>query len=198
MFCAGSHFSTYTVIPVIPLVGVECYGDPMIREFSAGGVVVRRMKHRWWIAAIEPQGRRSPAHKASTRDSVLALPKGAVDAGETAEQTALREVHEETGVTAEVISKLKDIKYYYIRSWGDHQRVFKVVTFFLVVYRSGRLGNITPDMRQEVRRAIWIPLEDAEKELSYPGEREVVKLATEWMAAHPELAEQIEAKAARG
>ena len=71
----------------------------MIREFSAGGVVVRRMRHRWWIAAIEPQGRRSPAGKPSTRESVLALPKGAVDQGETAEQTALREVHD-TAVNA--------------------------------------------------------------------------------------------------
>lgn len=162
----------------------------MIREFSAGGVVVRRMKHRWWIAAIEPQGRRSPTTKPSTRESVLALPKGAVDEGETAEQTALREVHEETGVSAEVIAKLKDIKYYYIRSWGDHQRVFKIVSFYLVAYKSGRLGNISADMRKEVRRAIWIPLEDAGKELSYPGERDVAKLAAEWVSTHPELEER--------
>jgi 8-oxo-dGTP pyrophosphatase MutT (NUDIX family) len=159
----------------------------MIREFSAGGVVVRRMKHRWWIAAIEPQGRRSPASKAVAKESVLALPKGAVDEGETPEQTALREVHEETGVTAEVVAKLNDIKYYYIRSWGDHQRVFKIVTFYVAVYKSGRLGNISPEMRKEVKRALWIPLEDAAKELSYPGEREVAKLAVEFVAEHPEL-----------
>ncbi len=165
----------------------------MIREFSAGGVVIRRMKHRWWIAAIEPQGRRSPAAKPSARESTLALPKGAVDAGETAEQTAMREVHEETGVRAEVIAKLKDIKYYYMRTWGDHQRVFKVVTFYLAAYKSGRLGNISPDMKKEVRRALWIPLEDAEKELSYPGERDVAKLAAEWVGAHPELEARFEA-----
>ena len=170
----------------------------MIREFSAGAVVVRRMKHRWWIAAIEPQGRRSPANKPSTRDSVLALPKGAVDAGEGAEHAAMREVHEETGVTAEVVAKLKDIKYYYIRSWGDHQKVFKIVTFYLGAYRSGRLGNISPEMRKEVRRALWIPLEEAPRELSYPGEREVAKAATEWMTEHPELAAEIEGKAAKG
>jgi 8-oxo-dGTP pyrophosphatase MutT (NUDIX family) len=167
----------------------------MIREFSAGGVVVRRMKHRWWIAAIEPQGRRSPASKPGSRESVLALPKGAVDQGETSEQTALREVHEETGVRAEVIAKLKDIKYYYIRSWGDHQRVFKIVSFFLAIYRSGRLGNISPEMRKEVRRALWIPLEDAAKELSYPGEREVAKLAAEWVTEHPELEARFESRA---
>jgi len=159
----------------------------MIREFSAGGVVIRRMKHRWWIAAIEPQGRRSPAAKASARESVLALPKGAVDEGETPEQSALREIHEETGVTGETVAKLKDIKYYYIRSWGDHQRVFKIVSFYLVAYKSGRLGNISPEMRKEVKRAIWIPLEDAPRELSYPGERDVAKLAAEWVGDHPEI-----------
>jgi 8-oxo-dGTP pyrophosphatase MutT (NUDIX family) len=165
----------------------------MIREFSAGGVVVRRMKHRWWVAAIEPQGRRSPASKPSSRESVLALPKGAVDAGETPDQSALREVHEETGVTGELIAKLKDIKYYYIRSWGDHQRVFKIVSFYMVAYKSGRMGNISPEMRKEVKRALWIPLEEAAKELSYPGEREVAKLAVEWVEAHPEFVTRFEA-----
>jgi 8-oxo-dGTP pyrophosphatase MutT (NUDIX family) len=168
----------------------------MIREFSAGAVVVRRMKHRWWIAAIEPQGRRSPASRASSKEAVLALPKGAVDAGETPEQSALREVHEETGVTAEVVAKLKDIKYYYVRSWGDHQRVFKIVSFYLAAYRSGRLGNITPAMHKEVRRALWIPLEDAEKQLSYPGEREVAKLAAEWVNQHPEFEGSVQSSAA--
>jgi 8-oxo-dGTP pyrophosphatase MutT (NUDIX family) len=164
----------------------------MIREFSAGAVVVRRMKHRWWVAVIEPQGRRSPASKPSRRESTLALPKGAVDRGETPEQSAVREVHEETGVIAEVITKLKDIKYYYIRSWGDRQRVFKIVSFYLGAYRSGRLGNITPEMKKEVRRALWIPLEDAGKELSYPGEREVARMATAWVAEHPEIEAQFE------
>jgi 8-oxo-dGTP pyrophosphatase MutT (NUDIX family) len=170
----------------------------MIREFSAGGVVVRRMKHRWWIAAIEPQGRRSPASKPTNRESTLALPKGAVDEGETPDQSALREVHEETGVTGELIAKLKDIKYYYIRSWGDHQRVFKIVSFYVVAYKSGRMGNISPEMRKEVKRALWIPLEDAAKELSYPGEREVAKLAVEWVEAHPEFVARFEpSKAAK-
>lgn len=151
------------------------------------------MKHKWWVATIEPQGRRSPAAKPSPRESTLALPKGAVDAGETPEQTAMREVHEETGVTVEVITKLKDIKYYYMRTWGDHQRVFKMVTFYLAAYKSGRLGNISPEMKKEVRRALWIPLEDAAKELSYPGERDVAKLAAEWVAQHPEVEARFEA-----
>ena len=153
----------------------------MEREYSAGGVVLRRRQERWWVAVIEPQGRRKvPA-------TVLALPKGNVDKGETPEETAVREVREETGVEAAVVAKLSDIKYVYVRSWGDRQRVFKVVSFFLLRYRGGRIGQITPAMRREVRQAMWLPLDEAPQKLSYRGERDVGKLAQEYVKAHPEL-----------
>ena len=61
-----------------------------------------------------------------------------------------------------------------MRNWGDHARVFKIVSFYLLLYRSGRLGNISPEMRIEVQRAFWLPLDEAPKALSYKGEREVV------------------------
>ena len=64
----------------------------------------------------------------------MALPKGLVDAGEKPDQTALREVREETGLTATLVTKLIDIKYVYVRSWGDKQRVFKIVSFYLLRY----------------------------------------------------------------
>ena len=153
----------------------------MEREYSAGGVVLRRRQQRWWVAVIEPQGRRrAPA-------AVLALPKGNVDQGEKPEETAVREVREETGVEASLVAKLSDIKYIYVRSWGDRQRVFKVVSFFLLRYRSGRIGQITPAMRREVQQAMWLPLDEAAQKLSYRGERDVVKLAQEYLKAHPEL-----------
>jgi 8-oxo-dGTP pyrophosphatase MutT (NUDIX family) len=117
----------------------------------------------------------------------LALPKGLVDQGEKPEQTALREVREETGIEATPVTKLMDIKYFYIRSWSDQQRVFKIVSFFLLLYRSGRIGEISEDMRVEVERALWLPLEEASAQLSYKGEREVVKKAQEYLQAHPEL-----------
>ena len=66
----------------------------MAREFSAGGVLVRWRKGRWWMAAIEPQGRTTFS---DTGKDTLALPKGLIDPGEKPEQTALREIHEETG-----------------------------------------------------------------------------------------------------
>lgn len=153
----------------------------MAREFSAGGVVVRRMRGRWWVAAIEPR-REEPAKR------VLALPKGLVDKGEKPDQTALREVVEETGLRAELLTKLTDIKYFYVRSWGDRQRVFKIVSFYLLRYRGGKMGDIKAEMQHEVRRALWLPLDEAPQQLSYRGEREVVKLAQKYIAEHPELA----------
>ena len=60
-----------------------------------------------------------------------------------------------------MVAKLADIKYIYVRNWGDRARVSKVVSFFLLMYRSGRLGNISPAMRVEVQNAFWLPLEEA-------------------------------------
>ncbi len=156
----------------------------MAREFSAGGVVLRRMQGRWWVAAIEPQGTRKDGHSHAT---VLALPKGLIDPGERPEVTAQREVLEETGVEASLVGKLNDIKYVYVRSWGDGAKVFKIVSFFLVLYRSGKIGDITEAMRQEVREALWLPLDEAARRLSYRGERDMVALAEKYLAAHPEL-----------
>ena len=159
----------------------------MEREYSAGGVVLRPRQQRWWVAVIEPQGRRKPGTPAHAPATVLALPKGNVDKGEKPEETAVREVREETGVEADLIAKLSDIKYIYVRSWGDRQRVFKVVSFYLLRYRGGRIGQISPAMRREVRQAMWLPLDEAAQKLSYRGERDVVKLVQEYVKAHPEL-----------
>ena len=166
----------------------------MEREFSAGGVVVRKMKGRWFLAVIEPHMERpKKATKKSSRPrkaqppTIRALPKGAIDAGEKPEQTAIREVHEETGLQADMIAKLADIKYVYVRNWGNQARVFKIVSFYLLLYRTGRLGHIAPEMRIEVRRAFWIPLEEAGTILSYKGEREVTEKAQQYVKEHPEL-----------
>ncbi len=161
----------------------------MPREFSAGGAVVRRMQGQWWLAVIEPHSEAKPASGKKARQPVVALPKGLVDPGEKPEDTALREVREETGVDATLVTKLKDIRYVYVRSWGDGQRVFKIVSFYLLLYRAGRLGDITPEMRREVKEAQWLPLAEAPAKLSYRGEREVVQAAREYLDTHPELAE---------
>ena len=161
----------------------------MIREISAGGVVVCRAGEGWEMAVIEPQTEHSltrPARKTGQR-VVLALPKGLVDPGEKPEQTALREVREETGLTATSITKLADIKYVYVRSWGDGQRVFKIVSFYLFRYQSGQIDDVSREMRVEVKRALWIPLEDAPRKLAYRGERDVVRRAQKYLQSHPEV-----------
>lgn len=162
----------------------------MVREISAGGVVVRNREGRWWLAAIElpndlarPAGRGSRGVKGKP---VLALPKGLVDPGEKPAETALREVREETGVTAELITKLSDIKYTYSRTWGDGLRVFKIVSFYLMGYRAGRINQIAPEMRIEVARARWIRLEEALKLLAYNGEKQMAQRALEYVRAQAE------------
>ena len=167
----------------------------MVREFSAGGVVLRKMRGRWFIVVIEPHAERPKKAAATTARRgkqprpIWALPKGTIDTGEKPEDTALREVEEETGVRAELIRKLADIKYVYVRNWGDRARVFKIVSFYLLRYCSGKVDEIAPAMRVEVQRAFWLPLEEAPANLSYKGEREVAARALEYVASPSEIAD---------
>jgi 8-oxo-dGTP pyrophosphatase MutT (NUDIX family) len=141
----------------------------MAREISSGGVVVRRLRGRWWFAAIRPRGR---------GESTWALPKGIVDAGESPSLTAVREAAEETGLDTRLDQKLGDVRYVYTRR-GTGERVFKVVSFYLLRYRSGRIGDLPPGMAVEVAEARWLPLEDGPRLLAYGGEREMVGKALE-------------------
>ena len=157
----------------------------MPREISAGGVVIRRAPEGWELAVIEPQREPlapdSPKSDKKRHKEVLALPKGLVDPGEKPEATAIREVREETGIQATMLGKLTDIKYVYVRTWGDNQRVFKIVSFYLLQYESGNIDDVAPEMRIEVKRAQWIPLDGADRRLAYRGEREVVQLARKYI-----------------
>jgi 8-oxo-dGTP pyrophosphatase MutT (NUDIX family) len=132
---------------------------PTVREFSAGGLVVRRFHGRPWLACIRVKG-----------GTVLALPKGHIDPGESAAGTAVREVREETGLEATVVEKLEDVRYWYRR---PDARVFKIVSFFLLRYRSGSVRNHD----HEVDSVEWVPLEEAPRRLTYPGERQVAEAA---------------------
>ena len=123
------------------------------------------------LAAIRPQGK---------PEGVWALPKGLVDPGESPEETAVREVREESGVTGRIVEKLGDVKYVY--TW-DGERIFKIVSFFLLRAGRGRIGEIEEAMRIEVAEARWLPLEEASRLLAYRGEREMAKLAWEKMQA---------------
>ena len=142
----------------------------MMREFSAGGVLVRRLRGRWWLAAIRPNGK---------PEGVWALPKGLIDAGEKGADTALREVAEETGVEGTLIEKLGDVRYVYSRGG---ERIFKVVSFFLLRYRGGRIGALPPGMELEVAEVRWLPLDEAPRLLAYGGERQMAEKAAARLA----------------
>jgi 8-oxo-dGTP pyrophosphatase MutT (NUDIX family) len=164
----------------------------MVREISAGGVVIRNKDGAWWMAAIElppaaPDSK--PGKRASRAKSkpVLCLPKGLLDPGEKPLQAALREVREETGITAVPIIKLGDSKYAYVRTWGDGQRVFKIVSFYLLRYESGRIDNLADDMRIEVARARWIRLDEAPKLLAYGGEKQMARKALQYLETRADL-----------
>ncbi len=142
----------------------------MRREFSAGAVLVRQLRGETVVAAIRPGGK--PA-------GVWALPKGQIDAGETGEQTALREATEETGARGRSLGKLGDVRYWFV--W-EGERVFKVVSFFLVRYTGGRLGDVPESHRHEVAEVRWLPLGEAPRLLSYRGERQMAEKALSVLA----------------
>jgi 8-oxo-dGTP pyrophosphatase MutT (NUDIX family) len=142
----------------------------MRREFSAGGVLVRRMRGRTYFAAIQPAGK---------PPGLWALPKGLIGAGERADATALREAEEETGARGRLEQKLGDIRYVYM--WQG-ERVFKVVSFYLLRYTGGRLGDLQAMHAHEVDDVRWLPLDDAERLLAYKGEREMAAKARALLA----------------
>jgi 8-oxo-dGTP pyrophosphatase MutT (NUDIX family) len=133
------------------------------QETSYGGVVVRGGE----VMVIIPRG----------RARVLGLPKGGRNGDETPEQTAAREVREETGVTVEVRARLGDVRYSYRRGG---RRIAKTVHFFLCDYVSGD----TADHDHEVDDARWMPLEEARRRLSYPGERNMIERALSILAGN--------------
>ena len=126
---------------------------------------MRRLRGRWVFAAIRPAGK---------EPGVWALPKGLIGRGEKPEETALREVAEETGAKSRLVGKLGDVRYVY--TWGG-ERIFKVVSFYLLRYSRGRLGDLPPATAHEVAEVRWLPLEQGPKLLAYKGEREMAERA---------------------
>jgi 8-oxo-dGTP pyrophosphatase MutT (NUDIX family) len=111
-----------------------------------------------------------PVKRSAAGTRVLGLPKGHADGDETPEQAAIREVAEETGVSGELIEELGEVEYGYQRK--GHATT-KIVRFFLFEYRSGDLA----DHDHEIEEARWMPLQQAARELTYAGERQMVSRA---------------------
>jgi len=172
-------------------LGISDTLSAMAREISAGGVVLRQISGVWHVALIEPQ--KAEPHEEISKPvntprkrtrAVLTLPKGLVDPGEKPQAAAVREVREETGLVSEPVTKLADNKYVYVRTWGDGKRVFKIVSFYLMRYVSGEIDDLASDMRIEVKRALWVPLADAARQLAYSNERTVLRQAQEYVASY--------------
>jgi len=131
-------------------------------EVSAGGVVYRRGGDAIEVALAARRTRRG--------ELAWGLPKGEIEPDETAEQAAVREVREETGLEAEIEASLGDIRYFYV--W-EGVRVRKRVHFFLMRATGGDVTNHDAEM-EDVR---WFPLRAAIKRAAYKGEREVIERA---------------------
>jgi 8-oxo-dGTP pyrophosphatase MutT (NUDIX family) len=130
-------------------------------------VLVRRLRGEYVVAAIRPGGR---------PPGLWALPKGNIGPDEDAAAAAVREVAEETGAWGKLERKLGDVRYVY--TW-DGERIFKIVSFYLLRYTGGRLGDVPPQFAHEVAEARWLPLVEAPRLLAYKGEREMARKALE-------------------
>ena len=131
---------------------------------SAGGVVVSLQRDRPSLVV----GMRRRARDAVT----WTLPKGTPDPGETVEQTALREVAEETGLEVRILERLPSIEYDFVQ---DGTRIHKTVHYFLMESTGGDLTRHDA----EFERVRWVPFDEAEALLSFPTERDLVATAAE-------------------
>ena len=141
-------------------------------EYSAGGVVFKKEKGKILWLIIQPEGTKR-----------WQLPKGKIEKGDKAEQTALREVKEEGGVEAKIFSDLGKITYFY--SW-EKERIGKQVRFFLMEYTRGS----PKDHDHEVEKAKFFEFDEALKRLTFENAKEVLKKgrkALEETERHPSL-----------
>ena len=128
------------------------------RQFSAGGIVFKKTQSGIRVVLISREG-----------GTVWCLPKGHIHSGETTEKAALREVREETGLTARILGRLGEGSYWFVPE-GEKRKVFKKVVFFLMRSLSGS----TQDHDFEVDEARWFPIGEALQKISYPSERALV------------------------
>lgn len=132
---------------------------PKVEETSAGGLVIDRSQgspHAVLIARFDRRGR-----------LVWSLPKGHLEAGETPEEAALREVQEETGIDAAIVEHLGTIDFWFI---AENKRIHKTVHHFLMEAVGGALSDEDP----EVEEVAWVPLADVREQLAYADERRLM------------------------
>ena len=144
-----------------------------VRETSAGGLVVAGLdgpRDQLCAALIGRTDRRGRL--------LWSLPKGHIEQGETAEQTAMREVEEETGIRGTVLASLGSIDYGFVT---EGRRVHKTVHHYLLRFRGGELC----DEDVEVTEVAWVPLSELGSRLAYADERKLAEIAGELIAKMP-------------
>ena len=141
---------------------------PTQSQVSAGGVVYRKDGDAVQVVLISVGVSRR-----------WHLPKGLVDAGESEEETALREVSEETGLTGRVVCPIDSVEYWYYGDDGGRKvRIHKVVHFYLIAFGAGS----TDDHDHEVHEARWFPIDEARELLAFKNEKNVMDKAKDILA----------------
>lgn len=136
-------------------------------QTSSGGVIFRKSDRGYDVAIVAVKG-----------GNVWCLPKGIVDRGEVFEETAVREVSEETGLKGKLMNKIGHISYwYYIK--GENAKCKKTVHFYLLEYVSGD----TEDHDWEVDKSAWFPIEEAIDKLTYRGDKDILDKARKMLTA---------------
>ena len=133
-----------------------------VEETSAGGIVLDRRGDRPRAALIARRDRRGRL--------VWSLPKGHVEAGETTEDAAVREIHEETGIRGSIVARLGTIDFWFM---ADDRRVHKTVHHYLLDAHD----LVLSDTDIEVAEVAWVPLDEVAERLRYPDERRLVQRA---------------------
>jgi 8-oxo-dGTP pyrophosphatase MutT (NUDIX family) len=159
-----------------------------VRETSAGGLMVSGLdgpgdeRCAALIGRVDRRGR-----------MMWSLPKGHIETGETAEQTAIREVAEETGIKGNVVAPLGKIDYWFV---SEGKRIHKTVHHYLMRFTGGELS----DADYEVAEVAWVPLADLPRRLTYSDERRLARVADDVIAeltADPDRMAESEALGAR-
>lgn len=140
---------------------------PVRKATSAGGVALRDTDEGPLVAMIRVRSSRGR--------QIWALPKGGLEPGETAEDAAVREVLEETGLQAQIVGHLDDSVYWF--AWHpERARYRKTVHFYLMKVT----GGDTSEHDDEVEAVELVPLAEAAQRASYSSERRILRRALEW------------------
>ena len=141
---------------------------PTIEQISAGGAAFRNHSAQLEVAIVSV----NPSRR-------WQLPKGIIDAGETPEKAALREVREEAGIETELVAPIEIVEYWYVGDWkGERVRFHKLVHFYLLKYLAGD----TSDHDREILEARWVAPREAIEMLAFKSEKSVVEKALALLA----------------